>query len=124
MGSQKNPPSLTVIDQSVSSVNQSGGITAHTVHIDRRVRRSLGDELKNGLLKLTKDRSILVLGQNGNTESMAFANEIHQFLTANGYEMTTTSASEHMFFNPPVYTVNIGGGNHGKEWWIVVGPAE
>ena len=124
MSSHDDRPPLTVINQNVSSQNQSGGITAHTVHLDRRIRRSLGDELKSGLSKLPKDRPIAVMGQNGNTESMAFANDIHCFLAASGCDMTTPSATWHMFFDPPVHTVNISEGKGGKEWWIVVGPAE
>jgi hypothetical protein len=39
---QKGP----VINQNVTTYNQSGGIAAHTVNVDRRVRRTMNDELK------------------------------------------------------------------------------
>lgn len=110
----------------ITSNNQTGGITAHTVNVDRRMRRSLTDDLKSGLLDgLSKDRRpIAVMGLNGNTESMAFANEIRSFLKSHGHVMTTDTAMPHMFFDPPVFTVKVSPGNNGREWWIVVGPAE
>jgi hypothetical protein len=114
-----------IIDQSVVSHNQSGGITAHTVNIDRRTKRTMTDEMKAGLLRdMPRDKPVQVMGMSGNTESMAFANEIHRFLQRNGFQMMNDSATWHMFFDPPVFTVNITPGNKGAEWWIVVGPAE
>jgi hypothetical protein len=118
----KAPP---IIDQSVTSNNQSGGITAHTVNVDRRIKRTMTDEMKAGLLReLPRDKPIQVMGMSGNTESMKFADESHRFLQFNGFQMMNDAATWHMFFNPPVFTVNITPGNNGAEWWIVVGPAE
>jgi hypothetical protein len=115
----------TIIDQSVTSHNQSGGITAHTVNVDGRIRRSMSGEFKAGLLRdLSRDRPVHVMGLNANTESMAFANWIHGFLQANGFQMLNDTATCHMFFEPPIFNVKISPGNGGKEWWIVVGPAE
>src|ERR1043166_3771261 len=95
---------LNVINQNVSSHNQSGGVTAHTVNIDRRIKRKMTDEMKSGLLRdLPNDKPVAVMGMNGNTESMTFANEIHSFLSTNGYRMTTDTATWHMFFDPPVF---------------------
>ncbi len=71
----------TIINQNVTSYNQSGGITAHTVNVDRRIKRTMTDDFRAGLLRgLPRDKPIQVMGMNGNTESMAFANEIHHFL--------------------------------------------
>jgi hypothetical protein len=115
----------TIINQNVTSYNQSGGITAHTVNVDRRIKRTMTDDFRAGLLRgLPRDKPIQVMGMNGNTESMAFANEIHHFLQANNFQMLNDAATWHVFFDPPVFTVNINLGNGGAEWWIVVGPAE
>lgn len=117
--------STAVINQNVISHNQAGGITAHTVNVDRRITRTMNDEMKSGLLRgLTKDKPVAVMGMNGNTESMRFANEIHSFLQSNGYQMSAETATWHMFFDPPVYTVKISPGENNTQWWIVVGPAE
>ena len=104
--------------------NRVANVHVGDVNIDRRVRRTLGEDLKAGLLQMSKDRPVTVLGLNGNTESMAFANQIHDFLAASGYQMTGSHATWHMFFDPPVYTVNISPFNNGSEWHVVVGPAE
>lgn len=70
-----------------------------------------------------KGKPIAVLGLSGNAESMAYANEIHAFLKANRLPVMESEAA-HMFFNPPVFTVNISPFNRGEEWHVVVGPAE
>jgi hypothetical protein len=112
------------VDQRVTSYHQSGGITAHTVNVDTRAKRTLQPDMKAGLLRdLPNDRPVFVLGMSGNVESMAFANEIYGFLKENGYQMKSDAASWHMFFNPPVFNIKISPGNNGTEWWIVVGPA-
>ena len=81
--------------------------------------------MKAGLLRdLPNDRPVLVFGMNGSAELMAFANEIHNFLKENKYRMKSDAASWHMFFDPPVFNINISAGNSGSEWWIVVGLAE
>jgi hypothetical protein len=117
--------STTVVNENVISHNQVGGITAHTVNVDRRVARTMSDEMKLGLLReLPKDKPVAVMGMNGSTESMRYANEIHAFLRSNGYQMTAATATWHMFFDPPIYTVKISPGENGSQWWIVVGPAE
>jgi len=113
------------IDQRVTSHHQVGGITAHTVNIDTRVRRTLHPDMKAGLLRdLPKDRPVMVFAINGNGESMTFATQIHAFLKDNGYQMKTDAASWHMFFDPPVFNIKISPGEGGAEWWIVVGPAD
>lgn len=104
-------------------VSGSNNRIGHEFHKPRQ--RTMSEEVKTGLLReLSKDRPVSVFGMNGNTESMIYANEIHAFLAANGYQMTSDTANWHMFFNPPVHTAKISPGNGGKEWWITVGPAE
>ena len=124
-GDTEQRGSTGVINQSVISHNQTGGITAHTVNVDRRIIRTMNDEMKSGLLReLTKDKPVAVMGMNGNTESMRFANEIHSFLQSNSYQMIADAATWHMFFDPPVYNVKISPGENNTQWWIVVGSAE
>ena len=119
--SEKRP----IVDQAVTSHNQSGGITAHTVNLDRRIKRTMTDDLKSGLLRdMPRDKPVQVMGMNGNTESMAFADEIHQLLRTHGFRMANDAATWHMFFDPPIFNIKISPGNGGAEWWIVVGPAE
>ena len=108
----------------VTSHDQSGGITAHTVNIDTDTQRTFTPELKSSLLQdLPNDRPVQVMGMNGDSESMNFATEIYDGLKAGGYTMLGDSAISHMFFNPPVFNIKINEGNGGAEWWIVVGPA-
>jgi hypothetical protein len=67
------------------------------------------------LRELPNDRPVAVRGMNGNTESMTFAREIHSFLSANGYRMVDSSATWHMFGDPPVFNVSINEGQGGRE---------
>jgi hypothetical protein len=109
-------------NQGIVTQGQSGG---QNVIINPRITRHLDDAMRAGLLKdLPKDKPVLVLGMNGNTESMNYAKEIYAFLKDNDYPMKDKEAGWHMFFNPPVFNVNISDGNNGTERLIVVGPAE
>ena len=109
----------------VTSREQSGGITAHTVNLDTKPRRTLTPETKATLLRdLSNDRPVRVMGMNGDSESMSFANEIYDGLKANNYTMLNESAMSHQFFNPPVFGFKISEGEGGAEWWITVGPAK
>jgi hypothetical protein len=114
-----------IINQNITTNNQSGGTNTNIVNVSPKIRRTMNEALKAAFLKdLPKDKPILVMGMSGNTESMAFANEIWTFLKANGYPVKNDAAAWHMFFNPPVFNAQISPGEGGKEWWIVVGPAE
>ena len=122
--SDDKPLHLGDIKIKAGNHNAFGNI-GHTVNVDTRIKRTLQQEMKAGFLRdLPKDRPVQVFGLSGNTESMAFASEIHHFLKGNGYPMAQESAGWHLFFNPPAFNVNISEGNGGAEWWIVVGPAE
>jgi len=116
---------LTIGDINVTLGNQNVvGNIGHTV-INPRVTRTLHADMKASLLRdFPRNKPVQVFGLSGNTESMAFANEIHAFLKANGYQMVQKEAMWHQFFNPPVFNIKISAGNGGKEWWVVVGPAE
>ncbi|WP_133170169.1 hypothetical protein [Kumtagia ephedrae] len=112
-------------DFNITTGDISGGINRIGHEFHKPLQRRMSDEMKAGLLRdLPKDRPVSVMGMNGNTESMTFANEIYAFLNANGYEMKADTATWHMFFNPPVGNVNISQHDNGAEWAIVIGPAE
>ena len=109
----------------VTSHDQSGGITAHTVNIDTKTQRRVTAELEASFLKdLPNDRPVRVFGMNGNSESMNFANEIYQVLESHGYTMLGECAHPAMIFSPPIGIVKISEVNEGAEWGITVGPAK
>ena len=111
------------ITVSMGSGNQVGHI-GHNVTIGHQPKiRVLEDSLKAALLtNISRAKPVRVLGMNGNTESMNFANQIHAFLGSSGFKMESPSATWHMFFEPPVFNININDKN--PQTWIVVGPAE
>jgi|688.fasta_scaffold111990_3 hypothetical protein len=85
-----------LIDQSVTSYNQSGGITAHTVNIGPQ-KRKLNSALQQQLLSLPKTRPITIIAMMGNSESMDFAIEIHEFMQSAGMPMAESGISQGMF---------------------------
>lgn len=109
----------------VRSHYQTGGITAHTVNVDTRIKRTLNDDLRKGLREgVSRTLPVMVMAQNGDTESMAFAKEIHAFLRGEGFRVDGEGPGWHMFGNPPVFTVKAYPANGGTEWWVIVGPAQ
>ena len=70
---------------SITSYNQMGGITAHTVNFGpqaRQMNSQLGDQLKQNIPTSAKVRVVAVLGDG---EALAFANQVFQWLKSNGY---------------------------------------
>jgi hypothetical protein len=109
----------------IGSISGGQNRIGHEIHHHRPQQRRMSGEMKAELLaRLPNDRPVSVLGMNGNTESMNYAREIHQFLKVSGYKMLDMDATWHMYFDPPVGTVSITKFNREKEWQIVVGPAE
>lgn len=87
----KQPPS---IDQSVTSHNQSGGITAHTVNLGPQ-QRQLDAGMKQQLVSmLPKDRTIKVDAPMGDGEAITFSQEVWNFLAAAGYTMHKDGLSQ------------------------------
>lgn len=71
---------------SITSNNQSGGITAHTVNIGS-VRRQLDAASAQQLLQaLPKNKPVKVIAVMGDQEAFAFATQILGHLKANGYQ--------------------------------------
>lgn len=80
--------SKVTIDQRVTSHNQTGGITAHTVNIAPQ-KRTLTPEMKAQLLSmLPKERTIEVESPIGDGEAIEFAQENWEFLKASGFKMS------------------------------------
>lgn len=70
---------------SITSNNQSGGITAHTVNIGT-TRRQLDAASAQQLLKaLPKNKPVKVVAVMGDQEAFAYATQILAHLNANGY---------------------------------------
>lgn len=78
-------PSMTF---NVSSHSQTGGITAGIVHIGEQ-RRRLNDPLRAQIRQLlpNKDENVVVQSLLNDTEADKFANEIHEFLKNDGYNV-------------------------------------
>ena len=71
---------------SITSNNQSGGITAHTVNIGS-MRRQLDAASAQKLLQtLPKNKTVKVVAVMGDQEAFAFATQILGHLKANGYQ--------------------------------------
>jgi hypothetical protein len=86
----------SIIDQSVTSYNQTGGITAHTVNIGPP-RRELTDSLKQHLLTLPLDKPITVTAVMGVSDASELANEIRSFLAQSGFPMASTGIAQGVF---------------------------
>jgi hypothetical protein len=91
----KDKPELHMSDYrgpiNVTSYNQSGGITAHTVNVGataRRITDPRAAPLKEQILReLPKDKPITILAVMGDTEAIQFAYDIHAFMKENGFNM-------------------------------------
>ncbi len=89
------------IDQSVTSHNQSGGITAHTINFGPQQRR-MDDKLKSEILSLIpKTTSISVIALMGDAEAYEFATEIYTFLKDNGFSLKEREVSQGMLSKVP-----------------------
>lgn len=86
---------------SITSYNQSGGITAQHVHVNPKMQRVMGAGLKSGLLaKVPRNKRIVVWSSMGIEESYILANEIFSFLKNNGFTVFGESAFQQMFTTP------------------------
>jgi hypothetical protein len=77
-----------IIDQSVTSYNQTGGITAHTVNLGPQPRR-MDETLKAQILsEIPRSKPITVAALLGDGEACQFAEELHTFLKNHGFPVT------------------------------------
>jgi hypothetical protein len=89
-----------VYNQNVSSINQSGGITAHTVNVPK-LRRVMGDEMKRGIDRCPRDKVIVVWFVAGDEETHSFAQEIFSFMKAKGFHLFGEGPQGNVFLGAP-----------------------
>lgn len=114
MSQDKPSPSV-----SITSHNQQGGITAHTVTIAppaRDLNSPWGEPLKQQILTaLPRDKEINITSLLGDAESVELATQIHSFMQANGFKVPS-GISQSVFsgpvkglqFNPDTNTFIVG----------------
>ena len=84
---EQNKENTPVIDNSVRSENQKGGITAHNVNIGN-TQRTMPDDLGKELLKIFDiEKKIDIIVAMNDPEAECYAIEIKKFLQMNKYEM-------------------------------------
>lgn len=98
------PPSAagsgTYIDQRVTSHNQSGGITAHTVNIGSQ-QRTITEALKQQIrTQVPRALPITVVAVMGDGEALRFAHELHAFLSSEGFPLRENGVSQAMYSEP------------------------
>lgn len=84
----------------VQSVNQSGGITAHTVNLGLQPRVLLDADKQLMLAKIPRDKPIGVTAVLGDTEALALAGDIYAFLKTSGFNMEEDGVSQSIFTTP------------------------
>lgn len=71
----------------ITSFNQMGGITAHSVNIGAQPRR-LDDGLRSQLKSMIpRDKKVNVTAQMGDGEAFQFAEAIRSYLASSGYDV-------------------------------------
>lgn len=102
---------------SITSNNQSGGITAHTVNIGSARRQLDAASAQQLLQALPKNKPVKVVAVMGDQEAVAFATQILDHLKANGYQAEGVDQAVYsqpvvgQFINPTAsgFEVVIGG---------------
>ncbi len=96
-----------MIDQSVTSYNKQGGITANSVTIGPPVRNlespSLQPLKQQILSQLPRDKEITVMAIMGDMESIDLAQQIHTFLKDNGFKLKEPKGISQGVFTGPVH---------------------
>ena len=104
MFKKKDQPKIVV-----SSKNQAGGITAHTVNLNSPPTREVSEEFAEGLIQELKSREgqfdgINICVNDGSNETWEFAKKIESVLKSAGYD---PFVGRSQFFNPPKSDVDI-----------------
>ena len=101
----------------ITSINQTGGITAHTVNLGptaRQMSDQLGQQLKQ---HIPTDKKVTVTAVLGDGEAFGFANQILQWMKSNGYR--DVAGVDQSVFTQPVSGQNINAKPDGFE--IIIG---
>jgi hypothetical protein len=102
----------------ITSHNQMGGITAHTVNFGPQARQmndQLGAQLKQNLPTSATIRVVAVLGDG---EAFGFANQVLQWLRTNGY--SKADGVDQAVYSSPVMGQNINKKSD-TEYEIIIG---
>ena len=84
---------------SITSNNQSGGVTAHTVNIGATPRQLNAASAQQLLQGLPRDKPVTVVAVMGDQEAFSFASQILNHLRANGY---TVSGVDQAVYSQPM----------------------
>jgi hypothetical protein len=94
-------------DINITSHNQSGGITAHTVNVNPRFQHALGNAIREKLLHNVPSQKLAVVwATHGDEESYRYAAEIFDFLKSKGFNLFG-SAPVNNIFTSPLYGVTV-----------------
>lgn len=103
-----------LIDQSVKSYNQSGGITAHTVNLGPQPRK-INSKLQDIILtSLPRDQKIRIVAVMGDAEALQLAFEILEFMKRSGFNVEGphqamyTEPVKGLVFNDSTNTLIVG----------------
>ena len=102
----------------ITSHNQMGGVTAHTVNFGpqaRQMNSQLGDQLKQHIPNSATIRVVAVLGDG---EAFGFANQVLQWLKSNGY--SKAEGVDQAVYTQPVMGQNINKKSD-SEFELVIG---
>lgn len=102
---------------SVTSYNQSGGITAGTVNIGPQPRRFTTADAKALAERIPAGSAVTVIAMGPDSEALAFAFEVYSWLKASGYPVK--GPNEAWGRLPPIHGQAINKTNGGYE--IVIG---
>lgn len=102
---RRPPQGPFVFNQNVTSHNQTGGITAHTVNMGpprRDISAPMCVPLKEQIRReIPRDKPITVVAVMGDGEAAEFALQLHGYLKAQGYTMAEAGISQAMYSTPP-----------------------
>lgn len=101
---------------SVTSHNQSGGITAHTVNIGAQPRQLTAASAAELEAQLPKAKPVSVAAIMGDQEAFSFATQILEYLRSKGYAVTGV---DQVVYSGPVVGQFVNPTNTGFE--VVVG---
>lgn len=114
-----NARHVNIYNQNVSSTNQSGGITAHTVNVGKP-HRVMSRILQQSILKdFPRDKPIVVWSISGDAETHSLGQQIFGFLKQNGFNLYGDGPSPNLFLGSPPRGIQFRPGSPFNE--VIVG---